>query len=120
MKKRESRWRFEPLVLAATGLTLASGCLPLTSQGYPVGVVYNDTKAPSGLDRAETTGDNKAAPKTGRACSAGVLGVAAWGDASIDAAKKAGGITSVHSIEYEATAVLGLVYVNVCTIVHGA
>ena len=63
---------------------------------------------------------NKAAPKTGRACSTGILGVAAFGDASLDAAKKAGGITSVHSVEYEATALLGVVYVVACTIVHGA
>jgi hypothetical protein len=38
----------------------------------------------------------------------------------VDAAKKAGGITSVHSIEYEATAVLAILYVTACTVVHGA
>jgi hypothetical protein len=120
MMKYNLRLRIELLALAAAGAALASGCLPLTSQGYPIGAVYSDTKAPSSLDRAETTGENKSGPKTGRACSAGVLGIAAWGDASIDAAKKQGGITSVHSVEYEATAVLGIVYVNVCTVVHGA
>ena len=102
------------------GATVACvGCLPLTSQGYPIGGIYNGTKAPSGLDRVELTGENKAATKQGRACSSGVLGIAAWGDSSIDAAKKAGGITSVYSVEYEATAVLGLVYMDVCTVVHG-
>lgn len=105
--------------VVAAAMSLA-GCLPLTNQGYPVGGIYNGTKAPSALDRVEVSGEGKGGPKEGRACSTGVLGVAAWGDSSIDAAKKAGGITSVHSVEYEATAVLGFVYVDVCTVVHGA
>ena len=49
----------------------------------------------------------------------GILGVAAFGDASIDTAKKAGGITDIHSVEYQATAVLGFVYVQTCTVVYG-
>ena len=100
--------------------SIAAACMPINSQGYPVGLVYSATQAPSVMDRVETTGENKAAPKTGRACSTGILGIAAFGDASLDAAKKAGGITSIHSVEYEATAVLGVVYVTACTIVHGA
>jgi hypothetical protein len=100
--------------------TPALGCLPINSQGYPVGIIYSATQAPSTIDRVEASGDNKAAPKMGRACSTGILGLAAFGDASLDAAKKQGGITSVHSVEYEATAVLGPVYVVACTIVHGA
>ena len=106
-------------ILGASTL-LGAACMPINSQGYPVGVIYSATQAPSVLDRVETSGDNKAAPKTGRACSTGILGVAAFGDASLDAAKKAGGITSVHSVEYEATAVLGIIYVTSCTVVHGA
>jgi hypothetical protein len=103
----------------ATALLALSGCMPLNNQGYPVGGIYTGTKAPSALDRAELSGDNKAATKQGRACATGILGLAAWGDASVDAAKKAGGISSVHSVEYESTAVLGAVYMDVCTVVHG-
>jgi len=112
-------WSRRALPLAAL-LGTFSGCMPVNSQGYPVGVLYTSTQAPSVLDRAEITGDNKSAPKTGRACATGILGLAAFGDASLDAAKKAGGITSVHSIEYEGTAVLGVLYVSSCTVVHGA
>lgn len=103
----------------AAALLILGGCMPLNNQGYPVGAIYTGTKAPSLLDRAELSGDNKAATKQGRACSTAILGLAAWGDASVDAAKKAGGISSVHSVEYEATAVLGLVYTSACTVVHG-
>jgi hypothetical protein len=108
------------ILVPAVGAALLSGCMPLIQQGYPVGGIYSGTKAPSSLARVETSGDNKTAPKMGSACSSGILGLVAWGDASIDAAKKAGGITSVHSIEYEATAVLGAVYVEACTVVHGS
>jgi hypothetical protein len=109
-------------VLGSLGAAIFFGaaCMPINSQGYPVGAIYSSTQAPSVMDRVEVTGDNKPAPKTGRSCSTGILGVAAFGDASLDAAKKAGGITSVHSVEYEATAVLGIIYVTSCTIVHGA
>jgi hypothetical protein len=100
-------------------LGAGSGCMPINNQGYPVGVIYNSTVAPSIVDRAEVAGDGKTAPKTGRACASGILGLVAFGDASIDSAKKAGGITSVHSVEYEATGVLGFIYTSACTIVHG-
>lgn len=105
---------------AGMAAALSTGCMPLIQQGYPVGAIYNGTTAPSALARVETTGENKGGTKSGSACSSGVLGLVAWGDASIDAAKKAGGITSVHSVEYEATAVLGLIYVSACTIVYGS
>lgn len=121
--KATSRRRLPlPALLGALGAlsSLGAACMPINSQGYPVGLVYSATQAPSVMDRVETTGENKAAPKTGRACSTGILGVFAFGDASLDAAKKAGGITSIHSVEYEATALLGVVYVTACTIVHGA
>jgi hypothetical protein len=114
---------FRPMSLALGALLsggLLGGCMPLVQQGYPVGAVFSSTTAPSALDRVETTGENKTGPKSGSACASGVLGVVAWGDAGIDAAKKAGGITSVHSVEYQATAVLGAVYVSACTIVHGS
>jgi len=106
--------------IGLVGLTMTAGaCLPIQNQGYPAGVIYNGTTAPSMLDRVETSGAGKVGTKMGKACSTGILGVAAFGDASLDAAKRAGQITDVHSMEYEATAVLGFVYSQVCTVVHG-
>ena len=90
------------------------------NQGYPIGGVYHATTVPSVLDRVETSGPDKDGSKVGKACTSGVLGLAAWGDASIDAAKKAGGITNVHSVEVESSAILGFVHVSACTVVHGS
>lgn len=112
---------FGSLVSAAfSAAVLSSGCMPLVQQGYPVGGIYSSTSAPSALDRVEVSGANRLGSKTGSACSTGILGLVAWGDASIDAAKKAGAITSVDSVEYQSTAVLGAAYVSVCTVVHGS
>lgn len=58
------------------------------------------------------------ATKTGRACANSVLGIVASGDASIEAAKRAGGITSVISVDFESKNIL-FVYASFCTVVHG-
>ena len=109
-----------PLFALMGGILLsATGCLSIHQQGYPVGAIYTGTTAPSTLDRVETTGKDKTGAKRGEACSMGILGLAAFGDASIDKAKKVGGITDVHSVEYRATAVLGFVFLQSCTVVHG-
>jgi hypothetical protein len=54
--------------------------------------------------------------KVGKACARNILGVIV-GDASIDAAKKNGGITQIASVDKEVSALL--VYAEVCTIVTG-
>ncbi len=59
-----------------------------------------------------------AVTKTGEACATSILGIVASGDASIDAAKQAGGINEVLSVDYKSTSVLGL-YASFCTIVKG-
>ena len=46
------------------------------------------------------------------------LGIIATGDASIDAAKKAGGITNVASVDHDSTSILGL-FATFCTVVKG-
>ncbi len=75
-------------------------------------MLYSGVKGP--ID-SEGSGD---ATKEGKACATSILGLVATGDASIDAAKKAGGIKEVLSIDHESTSVLGL-YASFCTIVKG-
>jgi len=75
-------------------------------------ILYSGVKGP--ID-AEGSGD---ATKEGTACARSILGIVAAGDASIDAAKEAGGIKEVISVDYQATNVLGL-YASYCTIVKG-
>lgn len=55
--------------------------------------------------------------KKGEACAESILGVA-MGDASIDTAKKNGGINAVSSVDSEIKNILFL-YGKNCTIVHG-
>lgn len=104
-----------PVTLSAVVLLLA-GCL---GSGYPIGIIYNGTNMPHQMSRMETTGPARTGDRSGAACATGVLGVVAWGDASLDAAKKAGGITEVHSVEFKPTAVFLGSYYQACTVVHG-
>jgi hypothetical protein len=47
-----------------------------------------------------------------------VLGAIATGDASIEEAKRAGGITQIAFVDHEQFSILGI-YATTCTIVHG-
>ncbi|MFZ9596715.1 MAG: TRL-like family protein [Bdellovibrionia bacterium] len=57
------------------------------------------------------------ASKSGRACTDNILGVS-FGDASIEAAKKNGGISTVSTVDSEIKNILGI-YGQNCTIVTG-
>ncbi len=96
--------------LKATALlVLATGC---ASAAKPVnGMFYSDTQ----FGMIATTG---AAKKTGKACSQSILGAVALGDASIEAAKKAGGISSVATVDATSKNILGF-YAEFCTVVSG-
>lgn len=94
----------------AIGLTLAvAGCANVAGPTQAGLAFY---KAP--LDVGTTT----KAGKRGEACAQNILGAVAWGDASIDSAKRNGGITQVATVEYLPTRVLGY-YAKFCTVVHG-
>jgi len=60
-----------------------------------------------------------AATKEGKACASSILGWVATGDASIAAAKAAGGISTVASVDHTAHQILGIVG-EYCTIVKGS
>jgi len=86
--------------------------------GYPSGSLYTGSQVPSGINRLETSGPGKTGDKKGEACVTGILSIVAFGDGSLDAAKKAGGVTELHSIEFHQTNILGI-YTQGCTEVHG-
>jgi len=56
--------------------------------------------------------------KTGEACAMSILGLIAIGDASLSAAKAAGGITQIAHVDHDIFSVLGL-YGKTCTIAVG-
>lgn len=57
-------------------------------------------------------------PRVGRACSKTYLGLVAMGDSSIEAARLAGGITSISSVDEESKSVF-ILFGSHCTIVRG-
>jgi len=92
-------------------LLVAYGCAGVAAPLH--GALYTGVKAP--INAGSSSGD---VTKEGQACAISVLGIIASGDASIDAAKQAGGIKEVLSVDYEATSVL-TIYASFCTIVKG-
>lgn len=88
----------------------------LTGCAYAVtpvfGAIYYKVQAPV------TATNETSVTKTGRACAESILGIVGIGDASIDAAKRAGGITTVTSVDVESKNIL-FVYATYCTIVRG-
>lgn len=77
------------------------------------GWIYTETK----YGEFATTHD--VATKEGKACGQSILGWVASGDASVAAAKAAGGITHVSSVDHTAKQILGIIG-DWCTIVKGS
>lgn len=101
--------RLSLAVIALAGLSL-SGCQIVASP--LAGVIFNETKY------GDVATDASASTKEGKACATSILGMVATGDASIQAAKAAGGINAVASIDHSAKNIVG-VFGEWCTIVRG-
>ena len=86
------------------------GCA--TAQSPVNGFLYSDVKHPGGATEAYG-GSAK-----GEACATSILGLIANGDASIDAAKKAGSVMQVTAVDHSSSNILGF-YAKYCTIVYG-
>ncbi len=76
-----------------------------------MGVIYTSVKGP--IDS-----NNGKAEKKGEACATSILGLVAFGDASIHAAKVDGGITNVATVDFDSFSILG-VYSKFCSVVRG-
>ena len=100
--------KYTTLACALIGAMLLSGC----ASSIPQGAFYTDVKLPVG------TSGNVATSKVGKSQCKSYLGVVTIGDASIEAAKKNGGITKVTSVDGKAKSILGLVGEYEC-IVYG-
>jgi hypothetical protein len=95
------------LIVGVAGI---SGCMIV--QTPVMGVLYTEAKY------GDTATSATAASKEGKACATSILGWIGTGDASISAAKAAGGITEVSSVDHTAKNVLGL-FGEWCTVVKG-
>lgn len=84
-----------------------SGCgLAGVNQAPAPGLLYSEYKAAAYDLTTETSAS--AAVKMGRATCKSILGLVALGDCSIEAAKKAGGISRVAAADYEYLNFIGL------------
>lgn len=110
------RTRISLLVLAST---LSAGCAGAGGYMPPVGGIYAGAKGINPNTQVEISEAARPGPKTGKSCASGVLGVASWGDMSLDGAKKAGGITRVDTLDYKTMDILGIIYQQHCTIITG-
>ncbi len=109
-----SRLRSAAILGAAAGVALMStGCLraPVIP---PYGIIYSEIQAPLDHDFDETLVPSKA----GRSESISILGLVAVGDASINTAAKEGGLSVIHTADYEYTNILGI-YQKYVTVVRG-
>lgn len=88
-------------LLAVLALPALSGCYSVVSPAGPIGGVYTNTTGPLAI-----TG-SASGTRVGRASASVVLGIAT-GDASIQAAMQAGGITRIQSVDYQSNLILGL------------
>ena len=70
---------------------------------YPAGSIYTNINLP-----VTATANNGTATKVGISQSTSILGAVAIGDASIEAAKKNGGITKVYHVDYGVKNILGI------------
>ncbi|MEW6324995.1 MAG: TRL-like family protein [Nitrospirota bacterium] len=94
----------------AVGMVSLTGCYIVQS---PVtGLLYTEAKY------GDTATTSTTASKEGKACAQSILGLIATGDASIAAAKTAGGITEVSSVDHTAKNILGIMG-EWCTVVKG-
>jgi hypothetical protein len=89
---------------------VVSGCA-VAAPGIVTGGIYSGYTIGSSVGPGTGT-------KTGEACAMSILGVVAIGDASIDAAKQAGGIAQVASVDHHSFSILGI-YGTLCTEVKG-
>ena len=101
-------------VITACGLlVLLQGCATTGLRTSNGGGFISD------FSEGETVGSHVEVTKRGEACSTNILGIYASGDASIEAAKKNGGITRVATVDTKIFAVRPF-YGKVCTIVSGS
>ena len=101
---------FTSVACAVCALMLTS--CALVNYAPTTGFVYQSQKGP-GLVTSNSLGH-----KVGTSQATSILGVYASGDASIDAAAKAGGIKKISHVDYESSNILGI-YAKHTTIVYG-
>ena len=95
-------------LILAVALAFSAGCVQ--SPTGP-GLIYMNVKGPLGPAGGESTS------RKGKSCARVILALFAWGDASIESAKRDGAITTVTTMDHESFNLIG--FGSFCTIVYG-
>jgi hypothetical protein len=95
------------VLLAGFCLTALTGCGAFVAMGGG-GILYQDTKTPS-AQLAYYGPTSSVSTHVGTATATSILGILATGDASLDAAMKAGNITKVHHVDVEVVSYLSII-----------
>jgi hypothetical protein len=99
------------VAIGAMAFSLGGCAMATGGNGGVTGTIYSGYKMGGAVGSGTGT-------KTGQACASSILGALALGDASIAAAKAAGGVTQVAHVDHEIFSILGL-YATSCTTVVG-
>lgn len=101
--------------LAALFACILSGCTTTAPFSPASGLIYTNTKAPLQLEYNNT----QLGHKVGTATSNSILGLFAFGDNSVNAAAKDGGIKIVKHVDYEFTNVFFGAFTKTVVYVYG-
>jgi hypothetical protein len=87
------------IVIAVFVIFVLMGCATM----IPIGTLYTEQKLPMMV-----TSNGGSSSKIGRAQCTSIMGLIAWGDCSIAAAKKNGGIKKIYSVDWKVKNILGI------------
>lgn len=91
-----------------------AGCATISPY---IGAVFTQVKYPH--NQAVVSSDGTIGSKMGKSTAYFILGIAAFGDASVQEAARIGGITEIKTVEHEYLNVLTIAYGQYSTIVTG-
>ncbi|MBE6412535.1 MAG: TRL-like protein family [Opitutales bacterium] len=91
--------KYTTLAITSIAMLLLAGC----ATPIPHGTLFTEVKMPV------SASDNVVASKVGTSMCKSYLGLVSVGDASIETAKRNGGITKVTSVDWEVRNVLGFI-----------
>ena len=97
-----------------------SGCATNLFPGgpTPAGIIMTNVKGPA-QNLTVATDKDAQSRRVGTASVSAFAGLFAFGDASVDSAMKAGGITKVHHVDHQVNSLLLGLWLKNTTIVHG-
>jgi hypothetical protein len=93
-------------------LTLFAGLMTGCASMPTTGILYTENQTP------QSVSSNQAGNRVGEGCITTYLGLVSTGDASVETARRMGGITMITSVDIQTKSILGI-WTKYCAIVRG-